>query len=112
MASVYEYYTLKQKDRLDLNETILSKILISFSIVSNTKSIFKKSAKKFINIDFIRFLMLLQTILMHQYYVYLFWSAIPLTKRLFNGLGSRVGTDYKYAFLRNVHNTDFFFALS
>jgi hypothetical protein len=96
----------------EINFSIISRLIISFSIISNTKSMFKKSAKKFVNIDFIRFLMLLEVILMHQYYVNLFWSSTPLMKRLFTGLISKVGTDYKYAFLRNVHNTDFFFALS
>ncbi|XP_054163730.1 uncharacterized protein LOC128961509 [Oppia nitens] len=118
LAAIYEYYissSLLPTNNVDNNTLKISKIsqlIISFSIISNTKAMFKKSTKKFVNIDFIRFVMLLQTILMHQYYVYMFWSAIPLTKRLMTGMTSKVGTDYKYAFLRNVHNTDFFFALS
>ena len=122
LAAIYEYITnsyrrqseldVKNENRDSMQSSLISEIIISFSIVSNTKAMFKKSSKKFVNIDFIRFLMLLQITLMHQYYVYLFWSALPLTKRLFTGLSSKVSTDYKYAFLRNVHNTDFFFALS
>lgn len=122
LSSIYEFFLnscegqteeiLKDEKRDGIRYSILSELIISFSLVSNTKSMFKKSSKKFVNIDFIRLLMLLQVTLMHQYYVYLFWSALPLTKRLFTGLSTKVGTDYKYAFLRNVHNTDFFFALS
>lgn len=114
LASVYEFRVMSNKDQLSGRSplSMADRVVIAFSIVSNTKAMFKRSAKKFSNIDFVRLVMLLQVTLMHQYYVYLFWSALPLTRRVFTGLASKVGTDYKYAFLRNVHNTDFFFALS
>lgn len=92
--------------------SLLSRCLISFSLVSNTRAMFKVSTNKFAVIDFLRFLMLLQIILMHQYYVALGWSAWPLTKRFVNGLMRQAGTAPRYAFLRNIHNTDFFFALT
>lgn len=89
-----------------------SRCLISFSLVGNTRSMFKVSPAKFAVIDFWRFVMLLEIILMHQYYVALGWSAWPLTKRFVNGLLQQAGTEPRYAFLRNIHNTDFFFALT
>jgi len=88
------------------------RLLLAFSLVGNTRAMFRVSPNKFAAIDFIRFLMLVQIIVMHQYYVALGWSAWPLTKRFFNGLLQKTGTESRYAFLRNIHNTDFFFALS
>lgn len=92
--------------------SIISRLIISFSLVGNTRLMFKVSPNKFAAIDFIRFVMLCEIMLMHQYYVALGWSAWPLTKRFINGLTAKVGTEFKYAFLRNIHNTDFFFALT
>ena len=73
-----------------------------------------ESKARFASVDFIRFLMLLEVILMHQYYVALGWSAWPISSRMFaeQGLPQSVGSAERYAFLRNIHNTDFFFALT
>lgn len=92
--------------------SLFVRLVVSFSLVGNTRAMFRVSPNKFASIDFVRFLMLLQIMYMHQYYVALGWSSWPLTKRFQNGLIQKAGTDLKYAFLRNIHNTDFFFALT
>lgn len=88
------------------------RLLFAFSLVGNTRAMFRVSPNKFAAIDCLRFLMLVQIIWMHQYYTALGWSALPLTKRLVGGLHQLTGTATKYMLLRNTHNTDFFFALT
>lgn len=88
-----------------------SRLILCFSLVRNTREMFQVKPNKFNSVDCLRFVMLLEIILMHQYYVALGWAAWPLSKRFVSGLFQKVGTDFKYGFLRNIHNTDFFFSL-
>lgn len=92
--------------------SLLSQIIIAFSLAGNTRAMFYVSPAKFSSIDFIRFVMLVEISLMHNYYVAVGWSAWPLTKHFATGLFPQFATESRYAFLRNIHNTDFFFALS
>lgn len=95
----------------DKHESITIKVLTSFSIISNTKALFKQSPDNFANIDSIRLLVLLVIILIHNYYGYVMWNGTAFVKRMFTGLPSKIISSYKYTFIRNIHNTDFFFML-
>lgn len=92
--------------------SLITNIFLSFSLINNTRSMFINKPNKFGSIDLIRFLMLINVIIMHQYYVSIGWSTLPLAKNILNGLMLKAGTENRYGFLRNIHTTDFFFALT
>lgn len=111
--------TVNRSDKIPSNEiemkksskNLLNQLLMAFSLVNNTRMLFQHKPNKFGSVDFFRFLMLINVIVMHQYYVPIGWSTWPFHKRLFQGILAKAGTETRYIFLRNSHNTDFFFAL-
>nr|XP_027195328.1 uncharacterized protein LOC113789928 [Dermatophagoides pteronyssinus] len=56
--------------------------------------------------------MLFETIFMHTYYIGILMPGMAIQKKLLTGLASKTLREKQYGFLRNFHNTDFFFALS
>lgn len=91
--------------------SIISRIIIAFSFVSNLRSLFISKPNNFGSIDFLRLLMLFETIFMHTYYIGILMPGMAIQKKLLTGLASKTLREKQYGFLRNFHNTDFFFAL-
>ncbi|KAH9511887.1 hypothetical protein DERF_010311 [Dermatophagoides farinae] len=92
--------------------SIISCIIVAFSFVSNLRSLFVSKPNNFGSIDFFRLVMLIETIFMHTYYMGTLTASMAVQKKLFTGLATKTLQDKKYGFLRNFHNTDFFFSLT
>jgi hypothetical protein len=113
LSTVYEVF--KGKNDLNSEKRSLGKIskfrefMVSFSLITNTCSLFKKNTR-FASLDTIRLLLIINVFIVHQY---LFTSVIGLNtlKNFYKSVPIKLFNENKYFFVRSPQIVDAFLTM-
>jgi hypothetical protein len=113
LSTVYEVF--KGKNDLNSENRSLGKIskfrefMVSFSLITNTHSLFKKNTR-FASLDTIRLLLIINVFIVH---LYLFTSVIGLNtlKNFYKSVPIKLFNENKYFFVRSPQIVDAFLTM-